>query len=210
MTNKSHFAIFDSGIRLGLITIAAIGLVVLTDHLTKDAIADQEHKAALKALTEVLPERFFDNDPLAERYAVQAEKLGPGDHWVYPALLNAQASAFALEATAADGYNGEIKLLLGIDIAGSITGVRVSSHKETPGLGDGIDLEVSNWILVFNGKSLSKPTENDWELKKQGGEFDQLTGASITPRAVVHAVRKALEWAQDHLLNQDSTSSSDQ
>lgn len=100
--------------------------------------------------------------------------------------------------TAPDGYNGNIRLLLGIDFNSTILGVRVISHKETPGLGDPIEIEKSNWILGFNQKSLQRPDNEGWAVKRDGGDFDQFTGATISPRAVVKAVHTALLYFDAH------------
>jgi electron transport complex protein RnfG len=103
-----------------------------------------------------------------------------------------------LSSIAPNGYNGEIKLLIGIKYNGELAGVRVISHKETPGLGDKIDAKKSDWILKFEGLSLTNPTESKWKVAKDGGEFDQFTGATITPRAIVEAVKKSLVFFQQH------------
>jgi electron transport complex protein RnfG len=102
------------------------------------------------------------------------------------------AALFAV--TARDGYSGAIRLLIGIRADGTITGVHTLSHRETPGLGDGIDRAKSNWIEQFEGRSLADPAAGGWQISRDGGEFDQLTGASVTSRAVVKAVRQTLEY----------------
>jgi electron transport complex protein RnfG len=109
--------------------------------------------------------------------------------------MNDTPVAVVLEATAPDGYSGQIKLLIGITAAGKLSGVRVVSHKETPGLGDYIELAKSKWILLFDGKSLTAPNDGGWKVKKDGGQFDYMAGATITPRAVIKAVHHALQYA---------------
>ena len=109
-------------------------------------------------------------------------------------MLNSRFAGVILPTTAPDGYSGDIRLLVGIQANGAITGVRVLEHRETPGLGDKIDARVSDWILGFDGKSLSTPLPPQWQVVKDGGEFDQLVGATVTPRAVVNAVRRALQF----------------
>jgi electron transport complex protein RnfG len=113
-----------------------------------------------------------------------------------------------LPATARDGYSGDIELLVGVTADGEIAGARVVSHKETPGLGDGIDTKKSPWIMSFDGTSLVSPSQPDWGVKKDGGAFDQFTGATVTPRAVVAAIRRTLEYQalhRDRLFEVDST-----
>jgi len=111
--------------------------------------------------------------------------------------MQGEPVALVIEALAPDGYSGTIRLLVGINIDGSLGGVRVVAHRETPGLGDAIEEERSDWILGFTGKSLQDPPLQKWAVKKDGGAFDQLTGATITPRAVVKAVRQALLYYRD-------------
>ena len=110
------------------------------------------------------------------------------------ARINNEPAAVIIEAIAHDGYSGDIKLLIAIKADGSISGVRVLAHKETPGLGDYIDIAKDNWIKLFDNESLLKTSEPQWKVKKDGGEFDYLAGATITPRAVVKAVHKALQY----------------
>ncbi|HIE5254938.1 TPA: electron transport complex subunit RsxG, partial [Serratia marcescens] len=111
-------------------------------------------------------------------------------HRLYLARKNGQPTAAALETTAPDGYSGAIKLLVGADFNGTVLGTRVIEHHETPGLGDKIELRISDWISFFSGKKIEGPDDKRWAVKKDGGMFDQFTGATITPRAVVNAVRR--------------------
>ena len=106
-----------------------------------------------------------------------------------------------LPATARDGYSGDIRTLVGIRLDGSISGVRVVSHNETLGLGDLVDLRRSDWVRGFDNRSLTDPPPIGWNVKKNGGVFDQFTGATITPRAVIHATRRALEYANLHKVS---------
>ena len=119
-------------------------------------------------------------------------------HEVYRARSEGRPVAAAMKLRANDGYNGRIDLLIGVYANGEVSGVRVLSHRETPGLGDGIDIARSDWILDFNGKSLRSPEPAGWTVERDGGVFDQFTGATITPRAVVHAVRRALEYFEEN------------
>ena len=117
---------------------------------------------------------------------------------VYRARKDGRPIAVVLTAIAPDGYSGRIKLLIGILFDGTVVGVRVVSHHETPGLGDAIEVERSDWIIRFSGRSLRNPPAEHWKVKRDGGVFDQFTGATITPRAVVNAVHRALVYFSHH------------
>lgn len=117
---------------------------------------------------------------------------------LYTAILAGKVTGYALETVAPDGYSGAIRLIVGTDASGKVSGVRVLAHRETPGLGDKIELKKSNWILSFNGHSLTGDNANSWAVKKDGGDFDAFTGATITPRAVVKAVANLLRLQQTH------------
>ena len=116
----------------------------------------------------------------------------------YIATIDGKPSAIAIEAIAPDGYNGAIKIIVGIQDNGTITGTRVLSHQETPGLGDKIDLRVTDWILSFTGKAVNDENISAWKVRKDGGQFDQFTGATITPRAVVKAVKHAVTYVNQN------------
>ena len=188
-------ALITAGI---LIAFTAVGTAMLagTFETTREPIARSEREAKLQLLAQVMPARMHDNDLLQD--AVQlppAEQLGQrAASTAYRARQGDQPSGVILEAVAPDGYSGDIKLLIGIAADGSVTGVRVLSHKETPGLGDYIDIAHDDWIKNFDHKSLAKLPTEAWRVKKDGGQFDYMTGATITPRAVVKAVHKALQY----------------
>ena len=171
-------------------------LLALTYGATKDNIAASEKKAKLALIAQILPPALYDNDIIRDAAELQAvPELGTAEPaLVYRALKDDQPAALVLEAVAADGYAGKIKLLVAIKSNGEISGVRVVAHKETPGLGDYIEIARSNWIKGFDGTSLDKYPSKDWKVKKDGGQFDYMTGATITPRAVVKAVHKSLLW----------------
>jgi len=117
----------------------------------------------------------------------------------YRARKNNQDVAIIFNATAHNGYSGNIDLLIGVNIDGTLAGVRAVKHTETPGLGDAIDIKKSNWITQFNLKSLLNPsTDKQWAVKKDGGSFDQMTGATVTPRAIVGTVHKTLKYFAQH------------
>lgn len=183
-----------------LITAGTLAAIFLK---TKDRIAEQEQQAAAKALLEIVPRAVHDNDMLSDIWEIPSTLLSELNlkqpSVIHIAKKSEQPVAIILPITAPDGYSGDIKLLVGIMIDdASIAGVRVLSHKETPGLGDKVDLKKSDWILGFNGRSLQNPLPDRWAVRKDGGEFDQFTGATITPRAVVNQARNALEFYLRH------------
>lgn len=180
---------------LGLFAIATVGSVAILQQATAERIAKAEREAQVRALSEILPQGSYDNHLLDNSLDLHDPLLGSkAPQTAYIALKDGQPSAIILRATAPDGYSGAIHLLIGIQANGQLAGVRVLSHKETPGLGDKIELAKSAWIRSFDGKSLSNPSEEGWAVKKDRGEFDQFAGATITPRAVVKAVHKALQF----------------
>ena len=184
---------------LGLFAIVTVGLVALTQQGTAQRIATAEREAKNRALGELLPAGSYDNHlqdslRLIEDPLLGSKSASPS----YLASLNGSPVAVILQTTAPDGYSGSIEILVGIQADGRLAGVRVIRHKETPGLGDKIELIKSNWIQSFTGKSLDNPDEAGWAVKKDGGQFDQFAGATITPRAVVAAVHKALRYFDAH------------
>lgn len=180
---------------LGLFAIATVGLVAVLQQATAGRIANAEREAQVRALSEILPQGSYDNYLLDNSIQLHDPLLGSkSPQTAYIALKDGKPSAVILRATAPDGYSGAIHLLIGIQADGRLAGVRVLGHRETPGLGDKIELAKSAWIRSFDGKSLSNPGEDGWAVKKDRGEFDQFAGATITPRAVVKAVHKALQY----------------
>ncbi|MFA6013531.1 MAG: electron transport complex subunit RsxG [Gallionellaceae bacterium] len=179
-----------------LVFFAVIGTAVLasTFFLTHDEIVKSEKAEKLKLITQIVPSELFDNDVIQDTISIPADPLlGNEDSTLaYRARLNGEPSAVVLEAVAPDGYSGKIALILAVRANGELAGVRVVSHKETPGLGDYIELPKSPWIKGFDGKSREIYKDADWKVKKDGGQFDYMAGATITPRAVVKAVNKAL------------------
>ncbi|MDD3447745.1 MAG: electron transport complex subunit RsxG [Gammaproteobacteria bacterium] len=190
-------SIFRNALVLGLFAVAGTSLVGLTEEVTRDRIAANEREALLHNLNQVLPAASHDNDIPNDTIRFQVPELG-GNVTVYRARLKGQPQAAVFTTVAPEGYAGPIKLLVGVAMDGRLTGVRVISHKETPGLGDLIELEKSDWVLGFAGKSLGDPTPQQWRVKKDGGVFDQFTGATITPRTVVKSVYSTLTWFQAH------------
>ncbi|WP_431222520.1 electron transport complex subunit RsxG [Serratia sp. L9] len=179
------------GITLAVFAAVTTGLTAVVYQLTKTTIA---HQAALQQkalLDQVVPAEIYDNDMQSECFVISDPALGnAAPHRLYLARKNGQPVAAALETTAPDGYSGAIQLLVGADFNGTVLGSRVMEHHETPGLGDKIELRISDWITAFSGKKIDGPEDTRWAVKKDGGMFDQFTGATITPRAVVNAVRR--------------------
>jgi len=184
---------------LGLFAIATVGVVATLQQATGERIATAEREAQVRALSEILPPGSYDNHLLDNSIELHDPLLGSkSPQAAYIALKDGKPSAIILHATAPDGYSGAIQLLVGIQADGRLAGVRVLNHRETPGLGDKIDLAKSTWIRSFDGKSLQTPSAEGWAVKKDRGEFDQFAGATITPRAVVKAVHKALQYFDAH------------
>lgn len=198
--NNIQKHIFTIGLTLALFAIGATGLVVITEKTTYDRIIENERQALLKAINAIIPASDYDNDIASDTVLLAPSTLLSTSEptLAYRARKNGQAVAIVFTTIAPDGYNGTIKLLVGVDTLGKLTGVRVISHKETPGLGDKIDVRKSEWIGQFSGLSLSQPDESNWAVRKDGGEFDQFTGATITPRATIKAIKNALHYFAQH------------
>ena len=183
---------------LGLFALITSLLLAGTHLGTKDKIAESQRRAAQKALLEIIPEEHHDNDILSDTLAI------PQHYWatlglkkgseLHLARNEGKVFAIIVPTVAPDGYSGAIEMIVGIHLNGEVAGVRVLNHSETPGLGDKIELKKSAWILNFDGKSLGSPPAERWKVKKDRGDFDQFTGATITPRAVVAQVQRALHY----------------
>ncbi|WAE63094.1 electron transport complex subunit RsxG [Stutzerimonas sp. R40042] len=184
---------------LGLFAIVTVGAVTLLQQGTAERIQAAERAAQVRALGEILPAGSYDNHLLDDSLLVQDRLLGNRSPLpAYVAIKDGRPTAVILQAIAPDGYSGAIHLLVGIHADGRVAGVRVIGHRETPGLGDKIELAKSPWIRSFEGKSLTNPEADGWAVKKDRGEFDQFAGATITPRAVVGAVHRALQYFDAH------------
>lgn len=182
-------------VMLGLFAVATAATLAITNDRTVDRIACNRQQALEASLKEVMPPAYFDNDLVADRITVSDPLLGRGTHHVWRARRGGEPAGAVIEAVAPDGYGGSIALLVGVDARGVVTGVRVvPPHNETPGLGDRIELAKSDWILDFDGRSLDDPAADGWAVKKDGGIFDAFAGATITPRAVVGQVKRALDF----------------
>jgi electron transport complex protein RnfG len=187
-----------NSIVLAIFALVTAVILATTNDLTRERIADSERRAAQRALLDIIPLERHNNDllmdvqPVPQQYWAMLGLKKGGD--IHIARDNGQPVAAIIPAVTKDGYSGDISMIIGINFDGTIAGVRVVEHRETPGLGDKVDLKKSDWILKFNGKSLVNPDSDGWKVKKEGGEFDQFTGATITPRAVVYQILKTLQY----------------
>jgi len=189
-----------TGAILFVFAFAGTALLAYTHDNTEPVIEKSRQAEKLALINQVLPPARYDNNLLASQQTVPPDDLlgtrQPSALWV--ARRGGAFAGAVLEAVAPDGYSGDIALLIGIDADGTVTGVRVTAHRETPGLGDYIDRAKSPWIDQFIGKSLFTPEPRHWKVKKDGGAFDARAGATISPRAVVKAVKNALEYYARH------------
>ncbi len=177
---------------LGGFCLLGSALLSFGDVKTKDVIATRLAEDLKASLQQVIPAQYYDNDLLQDTVLINSETL------VYLAKKDGKVNAVAFMVTTNSGYSGAIQSIIGIDKEGKILGTRVISHAETPGLGDKIEEAKSDWILSFNGHSLSDLVEAQWKVKKDGGVFDQFSGATITPRAVVGSVYQGLQFFKQH------------
>jgi len=193
-------SISKNSLLLALFALVSAAVLAGLHESTKERINQQIRAASQRALFEIVPQSQHDNDLLGDTLPL------PEDAWralglkqsgnMHIARKNGEIIAVILPTVAPDGYSGDISMIVGVNRDGSLAGVRVLVHHETPGLGDRIELKKSDWILGFAGKSLQNPAADHWKVKKDGGEFDQFTGATITPRAVVHQVKRVLEYVK--------------
>jgi len=187
-----------NGLILGGFGLAATALVALTHTLTADQIAWQEQQQLITSVNTLIPPASHDNDLYQSCIQVLSPQyLGSREpQRAYRALLEGQPTAIAIESIAPDGYNGNIKLVVGIWNDGRLAGVNVVSHNETPGLGDKIERRKSDWLSQFNNATLTGEKDSRWAVAKDGGQFDGFSGATITPRAVVKAVKNTVLFYQ--------------
>ena len=190
-----------NSIVLALFALVTSLILATTNELTFERIEQSEREAAQRALLEIIPLERHDNDmlmdvqPVPEQFwATLGLKKGGNIHI---ARDQGQPVAAIIPAVTPKGYSGDISMIIGINFNGSIAGVRVVEHRETPGLGDKKKKKKSDWIQSFNGKSLVNPQASGWKVKKEGGDYDQFTGATITPRAVINQVLKTLQYFED-------------
>ncbi|MCT4705693.1 electron transport complex subunit RsxG [Enterobacteriaceae bacterium H11S18] len=184
------------GVTLAIFAALATGLTAIVNELTKPTIDRQAAIQQKLLFDQVLPSEMYDNDIQGSCLVVNEPRLGAGEHRIFIARKGEQPVAVVMEATAPDGYSGAIQLLVGTDFSGKVLGARVTQHHETPGLGDKIELRLSSWITHFADVMIHGEDDASFAVKKDGGQFDQFTGATITPRAVVNAVKRAGLYAE--------------
>lgn len=196
MRNTLARASFRTAVNLLFFSVIGTFVLASTHLLTEDTIKKTEEAEKLKLITQLLPAELYDNDIIQDALEITADPLlgTPGTTVIHRARLHGEPSAVVLEAIAPDGYSGRIWLIMAIRANGEVAGVRVVTHHETPGLGDYIELPKGNWIKNFDGKSHTNLPEPNWKVKKDGGQFDYMAGATITPRAVIKATNKALKY----------------
>ena len=183
------------GVILGIFCLGFGLLLAVTNRVTAEDIAARALEDRLNSLSQVVPDGIHDNNLVADAIAM---KDGQGNEiTVYRATKEGKVTGLAYEIFGS-GYAGKMKLMLGVDAEGKVLGVRVLAHKETPGLGDKIETKKGDWILRFTGLSIGNPPVDKWKVKKDGGQFDQFAGATITPRGVVRAIREGLEFFAAH------------
>lgn len=189
------------GFFLALITALASGLLLVVYQLSAPTIALQKTKDQLDGLNQVLPSEWVNPELIENKTTLV---FGDDEFVVFPVTdALGQAQGYAVQSNA-DGFSGEILILVGTDADLKITGVRVLAHAETPGLGDKIEIAKSNWIRSFEHSALASLTESQWAVKKDGGQFDQFTGATITPRAIVKQVYQTLNMLENAKLGSAS------
>jgi Na+-translocating ferredoxin:NAD+ oxidoreductase subunit G len=181
---------------LVMFAIVFTTLMTYVYQITKTPIEESEAAARMSLFAQIIPDNLHNNDVLKDVITIEPNTLLGNKQPTIAniAKIDGKPTAVILEAIAHDGYGGDIKLLIAIKTDGTIGGVRVIKHSETPGLGDYIDIAKNQWIKLFDGESINKASEEDWKVKKDGGKFDYMVGATITPRAVVKAVAKALTY----------------
>lgn len=192
--------IAKSALTLALIAAICAGLVATTWQLTRERIAANEQALLEQSLAPALPGITFDGKVSESRLVIPPPHGLPGTDpvIVYRVYRQGEPVAALLAVTARDGYAGPIRVLVGVGYDGTVTGVRILAHRETPGLGDRIEQGRSDWVYQFDGHSVGDPPLPGWRLERDGGTFDQLSGASITPRAVLKAIRETLAWFGEH------------
>ena len=182
-------------VSLGIVALLSSAALALANHATHDDIVKAQENDLQASLAQVLPKGFADNDLLKD--TVQIAGLDGTPVIIYRTRQSGRINGAVFQVSDR-GYAGEIAVLIGLDAKGRLLGARVIKHRETPGLGDKIEAAKSDWIHVFEGKSLQSPAPDQWAVKKDGGVIDQLAGATITPRAVVKAVKGGLEFYDAH------------
>ena len=191
--NKTSGSLTSSLLTLGLIGLAAALLLTGVHQLTQERIAEENQRRALASLQQLLPPEQYNNALVQDRFTARIAGLS-GAATIYRARFDDEPVALLADVVTSQGYSGDIRLLIGVDVSGNVLGVRALNHRETPGLGDRIELQRSDWIRQFDGRSLENPAAEQWQSDQRGGEFDTLSSATITSNAVIEAVRDVLRW----------------
>jgi electron transport complex protein RnfG len=196
----SEQTIIKTGTTLAVIAAICTTLVAATYQLTKERIVANEKAMLEQALQPALAGVFYDGGVSESRLVMLPPHDLPGSDaaLIYRVYAQDKPVAALFAVTARDGFSGVIRILVGVEFDGTITGVRILQHRETPGLGDKIESTRSDWIFQFDGRSMGNPEVTGWAIRNDGGEFDQLTGASVTPRAVIRAIRDTLLYFDEH------------
>jgi len=211
MNNKDSVTkVSQVGSMLAITAFFGIAIMSVTFNHAQSYIIHNEKQVLLRNLHTVLADSIHDNDITEDKISVIEPILGSHKKIdIYRARNMQRPVASVITSVAPNGYNGAIQLVVGINYAGELLGVRVVTHRETPGLGDAIESAKSDWILGFDHKSLANTPESEWKVKKDGGKFDQITGATITPRAIVAAVEKTLQYyrtSRDRIFSESDLS----
>ncbi|MCC5872308.1 MAG: electron transport complex subunit RsxG [Gammaproteobacteria bacterium] len=189
-----------NAVGLGLFATVTVGAIALTASLTGERIEANQERVRQAALLEILDPAMDTAMAFDLTDTVTLESPALGHHQPQTAVrarLDDELRALLVPVRIPDGYSGDIQLLLGIEADGRIAGVRVVEHRETPGLGDAIERRKSDWIEAFRGRSLGDPPLARWTVRREGGDFDAFTGATITPRAVARGIGRALVWFEE-------------
>jgi len=197
MSDKS---IIKTGVTLAAIAAVCTALVAATYQMTAERIAANEKALLEQSLQPALGGIAFDGSLSESRIVLQPPHELPGNDpaIIYRVFAEGQPVAALIAVTARDGFSGPIRILVGVEFDGRVSGVRILQHRETPGLGDKIEPERSNWIFQFDNRSIGDPVTIQWAIRGEGGDFDQLTGASVTPRAIIKAIRDTLLYFDAH------------
>lgn len=193
-------SVMKSGATLALIAAICTALVAATYHLTVDRIAANQKALLEQSLQPALSGLFFDSGVTESKLVIAPPHDLPGSEaaLIYRVYAEEEPVAALFVVTARDGFSGAIRILLGVDASGIVTGIRILEHRETPGLGDKIESSRSDWVHQFEDRALGDPVVTGWAIRSDGGDFDQLTGASVTPRAVIRAMRDTLIYFDEH------------
>ncbi|MBD1574891.1 electron transport complex subunit RsxG [Vibrio sp. S11_S32] len=199
-------AMKKNGAILAVFAIASTALVAVTNWVTADTITHQQQMQLQKTLNQVIPRSMHDKPLFSSCMLLPSQtSVTTKPMPAYLATKDGKPTAIAIESYAPDGYNGAIKIIVGMDMDGVITSSRVLEHNETPGLGDKIEVRKSKWIFSFDHKTVTDENKAEWAVRKDGGQFDQFTGATITPRAVIKAIKKTVIYFKQNkatILNQ--------